>query len=299
MHINRRLAFAAFSAAALLFSACGGEKPGGSATASEAVPAGPAEGTLEWAIAGDWRIAAERARDEYRHPLETLTFFGVKRSDTVAELYPGGGWYTAILGPYLKAGGGRLIAVQPDPEASEQGRRMVDTYRAAFVDHPETYGNIEIAYMTRASAPFASDNSVDVVLTFRNVHTWMSGGYAEKVFADAFRALKPGGVLGVVEHRLPSSRDQDLAASAGYVQEAYVIQLVEAAGFNLEASSEINANPRDTADHPLGVWMLPPQMLAPPKDSPAAEGYDPAKYRAIGESDRMTLKFRKPGGAAN
>jgi predicted methyltransferase len=131
------------------------------------------------------------------------------------------------------------------------------------------------------------------VLTFRNVHNWMAGGYADKIFADAYRALKPGGVLGVVEHRLPSARDQDLTASTGYVLESYVVQLAENAGFTFEESSEINANPKDNADHPLGVWMLPPNMRAPAPGTPEALTYDAEAYRAIGESDRMTLRFRK------
>jgi predicted methyltransferase len=305
MHLIRRpgvqrAAVVALAIAALSVSACGGRKADPAAPdgrASEA--AQPEIVTLEDAANGDWRMPAEKARDPYRHPVETLKFFGLKGNETVAELYPGGGWYTAIIGPFLKSGGGRLIAVLPDPGASEQGRKMVETYRGAFVDHPETYGQIEIANATKSSAPFAPDNSVDVVLTFRNVHTWMMGGYAEKVFADSFRALKPGGVMGVEEHRLPSSRDQDLAGSTGYVQEAYVIQLAEAAGFVFEEASEINANPKDTADHPLGVWMLPPSLAAPPAGSPAARDYDRAKYQAIGESDRMTLRFRKPVSAAS
>ncbi len=136
------------------------------------------------------------------------------------------------------------------------------------------------------------------MLTFRNVHNWRAGGYADKIFADAFRALKPGGVLGVEEHRLPSARDQDLRATTGYVLESYVVQLAQNAGFVLEESSEINANPNDTADHPLGVWMLPPTLDKPQAGTPEAEGFDPAKYAAIGESDRMTLRFRKPANAA-
>ncbi len=135
------------------------------------------------------------------------------------------------------------------------------------------------------------------MLTFRNIHNWMAGGFADKIFADAFRALKPGGVLGVEEHRLPSARDQDLKASTGYVQENFVVQLAQNAGFVLEQSSEINANPKDNADHPLGVWMLPPNLRAPQPGSPEAATYDKAKYEAIGESDRMTLRFRKPAAA--
>jgi predicted methyltransferase len=287
--------FFALLAACLLAASCGrkDEAPAGPA-ASGAPVSGQGAGTLEWAVAGNWRIDREKARDPFRHPVETLTFFGVRNTDTVVEIWPGGGWYTAILGPGLKQGGGKLYAAQMDPAA---GGQMVSTYKAAFVDHPETYGAITMTTESPASPAIAPDGAADAVLTFRNIHNWMAGGYAEKVFADAYRALKPGGVLGVAEHRLPSSRDQDLAARSGYVLESYVVQLAENAGFKLEASSEINANPKDTADHPLGVWMLPPNLRAPAPGSPGSEDYDPEKYKAIGESDRMTLRFRKPAAA--
>ena len=279
-----------------LAAACSGETP---APATPAVPEAPkvAEGSLEWAVAGTWRLDKERARDQFRHPVETLKFFGVKPSDTVVEIAPGGGWFTAILGPYLMKGGGQLYAANVDPEASEGARKKVDNYRAAFVDHPETFGKITLTVASRTSPGLAPDGSADAVLTFRNVHNWMAGGYADKIFADAFRALKPGGVFGVEEHRLPSARDQDLNASKGYVLESYVVQLAQNAGFVLEESSEINANPKDTADHPLGVWMLPPTLDKPEPGTPEAGAYDEAKYKAIGESDRMTLRFRKPAAA--
>ncbi|HOZ28841.1 MAG TPA: methyltransferase domain-containing protein [Hyphomonadaceae bacterium] len=253
--------------------------------------------SLTGAIAGAWRTEAEKARDPWRHPAETLAFFGVKPSDTVVEIAPGGGWYTAILGPWLKAGGGKLYAAHVDPASSANAQANVDAYKAAFVDHPETYGDITLTVGSRTSSGLAPDGSADAVLTFRNVHNWMAGGYADKIFEDAFRALKPGGVLGVEEHRLPSARDQDLTASTGYVLESYVVQLAQNAGFVLEESSEINANPKDNADHPLGVWMLPPNLREPQPGSPEATGYDKAKYQAIGESDRMTLRFRKPAPA--
>ena len=286
------LAVAAFG-----LSGCGGGDPAPGAAAGEAAVAAAPANPLETAVAGAWRLEQERARDTWRHPVETLTFFGVKASDTVVEISPGGGWYTAILGPYLKSGGGKLFAAHVDPTASEGARANVDTYKAAFVDRPETYGEITLTVASRTSPGLAPDGSADVVLTFRNVHNWMAGGYADKIFADAFRALKPGGVLGVEEHRLPSARDQDLRGAAGYVLESYVVQLAQNAGFVLEESSEINANPKDTADHPLGVWMLPPTLDKPEPGSPEAAGYDQAKYVAIGESDRMTLRFRKPAAA--
>ena len=284
--------------AALGLSACGGGEPAPATAAGEPVEASVPAAPLETAVAGAWRLEQERARDKWRHPVETLNFFGIKPSDTVVEIAPGGGWYTAILGPYLKSGGGKLYAAHVDPTASEGARANVDTYRAAFVERPDTYGDITLTVASRTSTGLAPDGTADAVLTFRNVHNWMAGGYADKIFADAFRALKPGGVLGVEEHRLPSARDQDLRATTGYVLESYVVQLAQNAGFVLEESSEINANPNDTADHPLGVWMLPPTLDKPQAGTPEAEGFDPAKYAAIGESDRMTLRFRKPANAA-
>ncbi len=284
--------------AALGLSACGGGEPAPATAAGEPVEASVPAAPLETAVAGAWRLEQERARDKWRHPVETLNFFGIKPSDTVVEIAPGGGWYTAILGPYLKSGGGKLYAAHVDPTASEGARADVDTYRAAFVERPDTYGDITLTVASRTSTGLAPDGTADAVLTFRNVHNWMAGGYADKIFADAFRALKPGGVLGLEEHRLPSARDQDLRATTGYVLESYVVQLAQNAGFVLEESSEINANPNDTADHPLGVWMLAPTLDKPQAGTPEAEGFDPAKYAAIGESDRMTLRFRKPANAA-
>jgi len=284
----------ALAACALALSACGQTAPAPpSAPGAAAATGSTAEtGTLTWAVGGDWRIPAWTARDAARHPAETLGFFGVKGSDTVVELWPGGGYYTAILGPYLRAGGGRLIAAQM--ESTPENAPQLDAFQKAFVSKPETYGAIQQTSASKTAPGIAPEGTVDVVLTFRNIHNWMSDGYADKIFADAFRALKPGGVLGVEEHRLPSRRDQDPTAGTGYVKETYVIQLAEAAGFKLEAKSEINANPKDKADHPLGVWMLPPSLRAPAPGSELAKTYDPEIYKAIGESDRMTLKFRKP-----
>jgi predicted methyltransferase len=280
--------------AVLLFAAACGEGTSPEVTSAAGEVEAAAAGSLQWAVAGDWRIAEEKSRDAWRHPVETLEFFGVKSSDTVVEIWPGGGWYTAILGPYLKSGAGKLYAAHMDPASSDYARQNVEAFRAAFIDNPDTYGEIALTVASRDAAGLAPDASADVVLTFRNVHNWMAGGYAPKMFADAYRALKPGGVLGVVEHRLPSRVDQDLTASTGYVHEAYVKQLAEAAGFVFEEASEVNANPADTADHPLGVWMLPPNLRAPAADSELAAAYSMDAYTAIGESDRMTLRFRKP-----
>ncbi|MBI3347054.1 MAG: class I SAM-dependent methyltransferase [Burkholderiales bacterium] len=237
-----------------------------------------AQGTdpLKAAVAADHRSVGNVARDAWRHPYETLSFFGIKPTDTVVELVPGGGWYTEILAPYLR----------------EQGQLYAaDGGSARFkakMDSMGVYGKVKITAFDPAKGVFdiAPPGSADAVLTFRNVHNWMNGGTAQAVFDAAFKALKPGGVLGVEEHRLPASRTQDPKAPTGYVQEATVIKFAEAAGFKLAGRSEINANPKDTADHPDGVWTLPPTYALKDKDR--------AKYQAIGESDRMTLKFTKP-----
>jgi predicted methyltransferase len=260
------------------------------------VPRSPAGGasTLEAAVAGTWRTPAERARDRWRHPLESLRFWGVKPGATVVEFWPGAGWYTDILAPFLHTTGGVLYAadMQPDTEAA---RLVGDAYRRKLAADPALYGQVRITTFGPASGPVAPAGSADVVLFLRNLHDWMAGGFADKAFRDAFLALKPGGVLGVEEHRAPPGGVQDVLASSGYVQEAYVKQMAQDAGFAFGAASQINANPKDTADHPFGVWTLPPTRLSAPRGQPAEPNFDHAKYDAIGESDRMTLRFVKPG----
>jgi predicted methyltransferase len=233
---------------------------------------------LKAAVAGDNRLVGNVARDVYRHPYETLGFFGIKPTDTVVELAPGGGWFTEILAPYLRESG-QLYAADGGSARFK-----------AKMDSMGVYAKVKITTFDPAKGllDIAPPGSADAVLTFRNVHNWMGmgEGKAQAVFDAAFKALKPGGVLGVEEHRLPASRTQDPKAASGYVQEAVVIQFAEKAGFKLAGKSEVNANPKDTADHPDGVWTLPPTYALKDKDR--------AKYQAIGESDRMTLKFVKP-----
>ncbi|MFT7771748.1 class I SAM-dependent methyltransferase [Roseateles sp.] len=242
------------------------------AVGSQAQTADP----LKAAIAADNRLVGNVARDAARHPYETLSFFGIKPNHTVVELAPGGGWYTEILAPYLRETG-QLYA------ADGGGARF-----KAKMESMGIYGKVTITSFNPAKGQFdiAPPGSADAVLTFRNVHNWMSAGTAQAVFDAAFKALKPGGVLGVEEHRLPASRTQDPKAGSGYVHEAVVIKFAENAGFKLAGRSEVNANARDTAEHPEGVWTLPPTFALKDKDR--------AKYQAIGESDRMTLKFVKP-----
>ncbi len=248
--------------------------------------------SLADAVAGDWRSEAHKARDKWRHPVETLEFFGLSPDMTVVEVFPGGGWYTQILAPYIAAGGGTYIAAGFDPTLGvDYYDRGIARFEENFLGNPELYGEIIVTALSASSGPMAEPGSADMVLTFRNVHNWMGQGYADKAFADMYAALKPGGVLGVVEHRAKADAEQDPKADSGYVREDYTIALAEKAGFVLEEKSEINANPKDSADHPSGVWSLPPTLA---KGDASDEDYDAEIYKAIGESDRMTLKFRKP-----
>ena len=242
---------------------------------------------LRAAIDAPTRTETNRARDQYRHPYETLAFFGVKPSDTVVEIWPGGGWYTEILAPYLAAGGGKLILASP-----EWGRGGITKLKAA---NATLYGPLTVADFPVFDGKAAEipAGSVDAVLTFRNVHNWRMGyrrddkaDYSLAAFQQIYAMLKPGGVLGIEDHRLPESADAERERTSGYIKTSTVIRLAEQAGFKLEARSEVNANPKDTADWPEGVWTLPPSL--------ALKDQDREKYLAIGESDRMTLKFVKP-----
>lgn len=242
---------------------------------------------LKKIIAGDHRSAANKARDQYRHPLETLTFFGIRSDMTVVEIFPGGGWYTEILAPLLREQG-MYYAAGYDPDSKIAFYRdAVQQFKTKLAARPELYGKVKVTELAPPKKmDIAPRNSADMVLTFRNVHNWMNAGTAKEVFAAMYDALKPGGILGVVEHRGDSRVPQDPKANSGYVNEEFVIALAESAGFKFAAKSEINANPKDTKDYPKGVWTLPPTLVN--------KEVDKEKYLAIGESDRMTLKFLKP-----
>lgn len=254
------------------------------------------DAALEAAIAGEWRSEANRARDAWRHPYESLTFFGLKPGMTVLEIAPGGGWWTEILAPYAKATGGRYMATAADlsnPELSEAAKTGRANFAARWADKPEIFGTVELVNFGARTTSLGAPNSVDFVLTARNVHNFMAQGRNDELFAQFYAVLKPGGTLAVKEHRANPGA-QDPKAESGYVTEAYVIEAAQHAGFELVGKSEINANPADTKDHPFGVWTLPPVKQTAPRGQPANPAFDRTKYDAIGESDRMTLRFRKP-----
>lgn len=255
-----------------------------------------ADSALVAAVESPKRPAADKARDRWRHPAETLAFWGVKPGDVVLEISPGGGWWTEILAPYSAATGGRYIATAAPlegPGSSESGRAARQAFEQKFADQAR-YGKIELAPFGTGVRGLGPAGSVDVAFTARNVHNWVGQpGRVDAVFADLFAVLKPGGVLGVKDHRADPKPMKPNAAD-GYVSEAFVIAAAQRAGFVLDGRSEINANPKDTKDHPFGVWTLPPTRRTAPFGKPPTPGFEGAKYEAIGESDRMTLRFRKP-----
>ena len=257
---------------------------------TQAAPTTLASG-LDTVLAGDWRSDANRARDVYRHPRQTLAFFGVQPTQSVIEIWPGGGWYAEVLAPLLRDGGNYTgIIVDPAKEPDADGTRYAEStngkLRALFAKRPEVFGKARLLEAGSAAPVLGAANSADVVLTFRNAHNWVMDGHEKAMFKAMFDVLKPGGTLGVVDHRAKPDQPAAEMKSSGYLPEAFVISLAETAGFKLVGKSEVNANPRDTKDYPDGVWTLPPRL--------AKGDVDRAKFLAIGESDRMTLRFVKP-----
>lgn len=262
-----------------------------------AAPAKPAkDAALVAAVSRVTRPAEDVARDGARHPLESLTFWGLKPGQTVLEILPGTGYWTEILAPYAKATGGRYMVGLTDisnPNVSNAARKSRADFLAKYAD-TQLYGTVEPTNYGATSGPFAPAGTVDLFLTTRNIHNLIwSPGRLDKTLNDAFAVLKPGGILAIEEHRadprpmVPEARD-------GYVSEAYVIEAAKKAGFVLDGRSEVNANPKDTKDHPFGVWTLPPTRRSAPAGQPANPAFDGRQYDAIGESDRMALRFRKP-----
>jgi predicted methyltransferase len=254
---------------------------------------GDAAERLRAAIDAPARSEENRARDGQRHPFETLRFFGIEPDMHVLELWPGRGWYTEILGPFL-AEKGRLTVTNADPEGPEDqyAHRMAREFATWLADERERIGPVEVIVVAPPERlNLGADASYDAIVTFRNNHSWIRGGYHDAVYAEIARVLKPGGVLGVVQHRAPEDADAATSAESGYVPEAFVIEAARRAGLELAERSEVNANPKDTKDHAGGVWSLPPSYRLGDEDR--------ARYEAIGESDRMTLRFVKPAEAAS
>ena len=243
--------------------------------------------SIEQLMAGAHRSPENIARNEWRRPAQTLEFFGLEPDMTLIEIGPSGAWYTEILAPYMRDHGRYYGAhFSPNTDVAFQ-RRSLEAFEAKMAADPELYGKVTIRHLLPPNeTAIGPEAGADMALTFRNVHNWMSQGLDDQFFEAFHGALKPGGILGVVEHRaLPSTSKEDMIRS-GYVTEAYVKEIAAAAGFEFVGSSEVNANPRDPTGHPEGVWTLPPSYRLGDTDRD--------RYAAIGESDRMTLKFRKP-----
>jgi predicted methyltransferase len=242
-------------------------------------------GDLTVAVADSRRSAQFVARDSARHPIEELAFFGLAARQTVVEIWPGAGYWTEILAPFLRDGG-TLYAALPVTKPGQQEYHSTTEWRKTVAGDATRFDKVQITQLGKKQLTVAPAGSADLVLTFRNVHNWMSDGYADRAFAAFYKALKPGGVLGLEEHRGSADRPQDPKAEDGYVREDFTIALAKKAGFELIGRSEINANPKDTKNWPKGVWTLPPVL--------AMGDQDRAKYIAIGEADNFVLKFRKP-----
>jgi predicted methyltransferase len=247
---------------------------------------------IDAALTGDWRTPEARSRDAFRHPLDALVFWGLKPGMTILELQPGGGWWTEILAPYARITNGEFYATAADladPALSDNARKGRTDFEAKYAD-PTVYGKINLVNWGAKAAPLPAEK-FDFVLAARVFHGWMNGNSQDANLAKIYASLKPGGILAVEQHRgnpgAPPVKD-------GYVTEQAVIDAATKAGFKLDGKSEINANPKDTKDHPFGVWTLPPTRQSSENGKPVEPSFDRAKYDAIGESDRMTLRFVKP-----
>jgi len=241
---------------------------------------------IDQVLAGDWRSEKNKARDQYRHPKQTLEFFGLKSGTTLIELTPGGGWYAEILAPLFKGSGNYIAAIVTPKKKEGEDAQDMDALSKKFAGDPAHYGEAKVVQFDLKAPTLGAPGSADMVVTFRNVHNWVMADAAPGMFKASFDVLKPGGVFGVVDHRAAAGADLEKVKKSGYLPEDLVIKMATDAGFKLDAKSEINANPKDTKDYPEGVWTLPPSLALKEKDQD--------KYLAIGESDRMTLRFVKP-----
>jgi len=244
--------------------------------------------SIESIISGEHRSDSNKARDAYRNPKKTLEFFGLQEDMTVVEIWPSGGWYAEIIAPYLNESGQYISAGYDPNDENQYFRTRAAEFMEKLNQDPDLYSNVRHTVLKLPDRiEIAKPNSADMVLTFRNIHNWMASDQTDAVFEGFFKVLKLGGVLGVVEHRGDSSVPQDAEAKSGYVNQEYAIALAEKAGFIFEAASEINANPKDTKNHREGVWTLAPTYSS-------VNDQEKKSYSDIGESDRFTLKFRKP-----
>ncbi len=269
--------------------------------AATATESGSDDKALYAAVNSEWRTADAKARDRYRHPVESLTFWGLKPGMTVLEIQPGSqSWWTDILAPYSKLTNGAFYVTGADlsnPKLSDGARKSRASFEARYLNKPELYGDVGIVNWGDVSKTLPA-NKFDFILTARSIHGWMDDGSDTDTVVETFKefhkALKPGGILAVEQHRAKPGTTPE-KPDTGYLTEAFVIEQASKAGFTLAAKSEINANPKDTADHPFGVWTLPPNLRSTPYGSGKDEdpAFDKSKYLAIGESDRMTLKFLK------
>jgi len=246
----------------------------------------PTANALDGILAGSQRTAVDRARDRYRHPKETLLFFGLRAQSRVLQVWPESGWYTKIVAPLVRARGQYHAAVIAADPGSRFLTARLASYRQLIASRPDLYGGVQVASFPLDARDVVPPGSVDMVLSFGDLHEWMALGHAQEALATIYRSLAPGGVFGVVDNRGDPALPQDPQAKMGYVRQDYAIRLIQAAGFRLVATSEVNANPKDTRNYPCGVWALPPDYRL--------GSIDRAKYEAIGESDRFTLKFVKP-----
>jgi predicted methyltransferase len=273
--MNQKICAFALTAAALLAASC-------STTSTRETTAL----ALDNILAGSQRSAENSASDRYRHPKDTLLFFGIRPEMTVLEVWPEPGWYTEIIAPLVRERGKYYAAViAPDPQSKYVTARLSD-YQQKLASKPDVYGSVAVVTFPSNGADVVPPGSLDMAVTFRNIHNWMAEDSASRAFATLYKALKPGGVLGVVEHRGNPADAQDPKAKSGYVNEDYAIRLIEGQGFRLVGESQVNANPKDTKDYEQGVWTLPPTYRLGDQDR--------QKYTDIGESDRFTLKFVKP-----
>ena len=254
------------------------------------------DGTLEWAVSGNWRNAVDKSRDKYRHPIEMLKFFEVDAKSSVVDLWPGAGYMSEILAPFLAHGKGQYIPAlfESGNAADTATLSLKEKYQQHFNSNKKLYGPPTYTEFGPGTGALIDAGTADCVLFLLVIQDMMGAGIAEKAFSDAFSALKPGGILGVEQHRADIGNVQDPGATSGYVQEPFVKQLAAEVGFAYVGASEMNANPKDDKDHPFGVWTLPPQRLTAPRGQPPNPDFDGTLYESIGESDRMTLKFRKP-----